>query len=158
MLRLLGLTGSGPLPAVPIALPPNSLSRTFVPAPRRAQGRRPAPRIWAWSSPRYSSFDVVLTLQTLEHIPDLQPPSAVKSHRVLVPATINHSASPRRNDDLRAVGRFARWFDRRPRMMHLPPRRRRWAIPSSPKFVLDLKQVIQRAGFEFEVLFGLREP
>lgn len=102
-----------------------------------------------------SSFDVVLTSETLEHIPDLQL-ALDEIYRVLVPGGRHLFTIPQLPH---VPTTFARSVvlhdgtieDRAPRICHPGGD---VGYPVFTEFGADLKQVIERAGFEFEVLFG----
>ena len=91
------------------------------------------------------SFDLVLTSETLEHVPDLGRALA-EIRRVLVPGGYHAFTIP-------VIPRV--------RFTHLRPRDRPiahpggdWGYPVVTEFGADAVEVVRRAGFEVEVRFG----
>jgi SAM-dependent methyltransferase len=101
------------------------------------------------------SFDLVLTSETLEHVPELQ--AALREiHRVLAPGGRHVFTIPL----LPGVpATFARSIvlpdgsieDRAPRISHPGGD---WGYPVFTEFGADLPAILERAGFETEVVFG----
>jgi SAM-dependent methyltransferase len=101
------------------------------------------------------SFDLVLTSETLEHVPDLG--AALREiHRVLVPGGRHVFTIP----VLPGVAKtFARSIilpdgsidDRVPRIAHPGGA---WGYPVFTEFGADFTAILERAGFETEVFFG----
>ncbi len=102
-----------------------------------------------------ASFDVVLTSETLEHVPDLEA-ALFEIRRVLVPGG-RHIFTIPQLPDVRTT--FARSIllpdgsiqDRAPRICHPGGD---VGYPVFTEFGADIADVFRRAGFELDVLFG----
>jgi SAM-dependent methyltransferase len=101
------------------------------------------------------SFDVVLTSETLEHVPDLDRALA-EIMRVLVPGGRHIFTIPVLPDTTHTFSRSVIHSDgsiedRAPRICHPGGD---VGYPVFTEFGKDLREVMERAGFEFEVRYG----
>jgi SAM-dependent methyltransferase len=101
------------------------------------------------------SFDLVLTSETLEHVPDLN--AALREiHRVLAPEgrhvfTVPILPTTQRTYSRAIVERDGSIQDRSPRICHPGGD---WGYPVFTEFGTDLPKLLTQAGFETEVHFG----
>ena len=102
------------------------------------------------------SFDLVLTSETLEHVPDLDaalardPPRAGPRR----PAHLHDAAAARSRRDIPPVRRPAGRLARAPRHRRSATRAATSAIPVFTEFGADLPDILRRPGFEVDVHFG----
>ena len=101
------------------------------------------------------SFDLVLTSESLEHVPDLDA-ALIEIRRVLVPGgrhvfTVPLLPQTERTFPRAIVRPDGSVEDRAPRICHPGGD---WGYPVFTEFGADLPELLRRAGFEVDVLFG----
>jgi SAM-dependent methyltransferase len=102
-----------------------------------------------------NAFDLILTSETLEHVPDLNR-ALSEIHRVLVPGGRHIFTVPVLPTTTETFPRSVKMpdgaiVDRAPRICHPGGD---WGYPVFTEFGTDLPAVLSRAGFETEVHFG----
>ncbi len=102
-----------------------------------------------------AAFDLVLTSETLEHIPDLDAALA-EIHRVLAPGGVHLFTIPRRPDVLKTYARSRLRSDGR--IEHFAPEIRHpggdvgYAVFT--EFGLDFPEILERKGWDVREVFG----
>jgi SAM-dependent methyltransferase len=102
-----------------------------------------------------AAFDLVLTSETLEHVPDLDA-ALGELRRVLVPGGRHIFTVPLLPQTVRTFSRAilrpdGSAEDRAPRICHPGGD---WGYPVFTEFGSDLPELLRQAGFEVDVLFG----
>ncbi len=102
-----------------------------------------------------AAFDLVLTSESLEHVPDLEA-ALGEIRRVLVPGgrhifTVPLLPRTERTFPRAIVRPDGSVEDRAPRIAHPGGD---WGYPVFTEFGADLPEILRRAGFEVDVLFG----